>query len=443
MKWTLADAARACSAVPHGDTAVTGVVTDSRDAAPGALFVALMGEHADGHDFVADAAHRGAAAVCARGRLPQDVAGFEVDDTLDALRQLGEARRAELATPVVAITGSSGKTTTKDFLAATLGTGAHAAPRSFNNEIGVPLTILGCPDDATALVVEVGSRGRGHIAKLADVVQPAVAVITNIGRAHLETFGTVEDVLVAKWELVEALGPDGVAVLPAGDPRLTGRRNGPMITFGEEPDADVRIAGTEMDRRGLTTFRLEHRGESAVVALGVPGLHQPLNAAAAVAASVALGRPFIDAAARLPDASVSQWRMELLTAPVAGGSITIVNDAYNANPDSVETALRTVAAMPGRHVAVLGKMHELGVEEAQLHREAGALAAGLDFEVVVVGEDPGIADGAGPAALRLATPAEAIEHLRGSLSAGDVVLVKASRAAGLESVALGFEEVTA
>lgn len=356
---------------------------------------------------------------------------------MQALARLGAKRRAEMSVPVVAITGSTGKTTTKDMTAAALGPGTHAAPRSFNNEVGVPLTVLGAPDDATALVIEVGSRGAGHIAALADVVRPDVAVITNIGPAHLEMFGDVTSVLEAKWELIEALPESGVAVLPAANERLVSRRNGPLLTFGaEESGADVMVAGVSLDGRGRASFRLEHHGTARSVTLGQSGLHQPLNAAAAVAAALALGRDFADASDRVAAAEVSPWRMEVYEIPVDGGTVVVVNDAYNANPDSMVAAFETVAAMPGRRIAVLGKMHELGRSEADLHREVGAWAAAAGFErVLVVGDDPGLAEGAGEVAESVPDAAAALRRLASLLGPGDVVLVKASRAAGLEQVA--------
>jgi len=437
VKWDLRTVAAATGGSAHGEAAIDRVVTDSREAGAGALFVAVRGEHRDGHDFAADAAIAGAALLVEAGRLPDGVAGVEVADTLDALALLALRRRGELSTPVVAITGSSGKTTTKDMTAAALGPGTHAAPRSYNNEVGVPLTVLGVPDHATALVIEVGSRGLGHIAALAGVIRPHVAVITNVGRAHLEMFGDVATVLEAKWELVEALGPDGIAVLPAGDDRLLDRREGPMLTFGAEADgADVSVADIVTDLRGRATFRLRHQGSERTVTLSQAGVRQPHNAAAAVAAALALGHQFDDAADRVAAADLSPWRMEVFEVSVDGGSAIIVNDAYNANPDSMSAAFETVATMPGRRIAVLGKMHELGEAEGELHRAVGEQAAGAGFAVVlVVGDDPGLAVGAGAIAEPVADADAAASRLAALIRPGDVVLVKASRAAGLERVA--------
>jgi UDP-N-acetylmuramoyl-tripeptide--D-alanyl-D-alanine ligase len=245
----------------------------------------------------------------------------------------------------------------------------------------------------------------------------------------------VAGVLEAKWELVEALGPAGIAVLPAGDERMLGRRDGPVLTFGEEPSADVVISDVRVGIDGRAACVLTYRGRGVPLHPVSAGLSQPLNLAAAAAAAVALGADFEAAAVRAAAAPASSWRME-----VRPGSVTVVNDAYNANPDSTAAALETVAAMPGRHVAVLGRMHELGPEEAALHREVGERARRLGFDVVVVvGEDPGIADGAGHVARRAAGVDEALDLLAGLLEEGDVVLVKASRAEGLEALASRLE----
>ena len=437
MKWDLSLVADATAGIASGTAVVTSVSTDSRSIAPGALFVALVGEHLDGHDYLETALEAGAAAVVVeRGRLPDGAAGVEVADTLEALIALAVRRRTELTMPVIAITGSSGKTTTKDLLAAALGPGTHASPESYNNEVGVPLTVLSCPDDATSLVIEAGSRGRGHIAMLTPAIRPDVAIITNIGRAHIEMFGDADAVLEAKWELVEALGSTGVAVLPVDDPRLVRRRTGRLVTFGERADADMAVSDIVLDELARPTFELSHDEETASVALSIAGRHQPSNAAAAVAAAVAIGRDLPRAAAALGTAIGSRWRMDVSRRLLPDGEIVVVNDAYNANPDSMRSALTTVAAMPGRSVAVLGAMLELGPIEAASHREMGALAASLGYDrVVVVGSDPGIAEGAGEVAVSVGDPDAAVAELDTLLQPGDNVLIKASRGVGLESVA--------
>ncbi|MFQ5947247.1 MAG: UDP-N-acetylmuramoyl-tripeptide--D-alanyl-D-alanine ligase [Acidimicrobiia bacterium] len=432
MNWALDAVAQVTGAVLHGGRVrVTSVVTDSRQVVPGALFVALRGERHDGHDFTDAALDAGAAAVMIeKGSGITSMPRVEVRDSLEALRALAIQRRGELAAPVAGITGSTGKTSTKDLLAAALGPGAFKSPYSYNNEVGVPLTVLGTPDAATALVAEVGSRGVGDITWLAPAVRPDVVVITSIGPSHLATFGDEQTVLIAKWELIEALGPDGIAILPAWDDRLTKRRNRGVITFGEET-GDVAAKDITLDDRARPSFRLRSPQGEARVALRMAGRHQALNAAAAAAAALAMGVEMEDAVTRLAGADGSPWRME-----VHPGPVTVVNDAYNANPASMASALLTVAAMPGRHLAVLGMMRELGAATIEEHRAVGALAHRLGFTaVLVVGEDPGMAAAAGQVGKRVDTQKEAIDVVRGLMRPGDVVLVKASRAEGLERLA--------
>jgi UDP-N-acetylmuramoyl-tripeptide--D-alanyl-D-alanine ligase len=438
LGWSLATTAETCGGDLHGpaDLTIGRIGTDSRHVEPGELFVAVAGESYDGHEFAADALVSGAAAV-----VVDAASGVEatprivVADTLAALRDLAAKRRAELTAPVVAITGSSGKTSTKDLLAAAL-PGAWASPRSFNNEVGVPLTVLQTPDDCRYLVVEVGSRGVGHIDWLMPAVRPDVAVITNLGVVHLETFGTEERLADAKWELAAGLESGGTRVLPAGEPRLNRRHGGPVLTFGEEPGADVRFADVVLDGAGRPSLTLHTPQGTRAVRLAMAGRHQAANAAAAVAAGLALGVDLDTLVAGLERAAGSPWRME-----IHRGSVTIVNDAYNANPDSVEAALRTVAELPGRHIAVLGRMAELGPVEAAEHQRIGRLVAELGYAaVVVVGDDAGIAAGSGRLARPVPDAATADAVLRDYLRDGDVVLVKASRAVGLETLAIGLIE---
>ena len=273
----------------------------------------------------------------------------------------------------------------------------------------------------------------GHIAALGDLIHPDVAVITNIGPAHLEMFGDLATVRLAKWELVEALAPGGVAVLPETDAALLAMRHGPTITFGEDPTADVAAVDVVLDSRGRASFALRHSGERVEVTLTAAGRHQPVNAAAAVAAAIAIGVEFVTAAGRLSAFTLAPWRMEVVERTVPGGTVLVVNDAYNANPASMESALVTVAAMSGRHFAVLGMMHELGAASPALHEDVGRRAAALGFTVIVVGDDPGIARGAGSAvAASVGDLDEAAAAVADRLLPGDVVLIKASRATGLE-----------
>lgn len=431
MILSLAQIAEITGGTAVGEADVSGVGTDSRRVAPGSLFVALSGDRFDGHEYSQSALEGGAAAVMVE-RPVDEVPRVEVEDTLEALRRLAVHRRGALTVQAVGITGSTGKTSCKDLLASALGVGTWASPKSFNNEVGVPLTVLAAPDASEVLVVEVGSRGLGHIRHLIEVVRPDIAVITGIGASHLATLGDVETVRLAKWELVEGLEPDGIAVLPAADPLLAewAARDGVAArTFGE--GGDVRVENLTLDELARPSFTLEAAGERVPLRLAMAGAHQATNAAAAAAAGMALGRALPDLAAGLELATASAWRMEVIP-----GTHTVVNDAYNANPSSMAAALQAVAAMPGRHLAVLGLMAELGETAPTAHRSIGRMARELGFgAVIVVGEDPGIADGAGDIATTVPDVATARSVVADLIEDGDVVLVKASRAVGLETLA--------
>jgi UDP-N-acetylmuramoyl-tripeptide--D-alanyl-D-alanine ligase len=350
---------------------------------------------------------------------------------LQALLDLAIRRRAELAIPVVAITGSTGKTTTKDLIHAGLG-GSWASPRSFNNEIGVPLTVLGTPPDATALVVEVGSRGKGHIKWLTEAVRPDVAVITNLGVVPLETFGSRAGLADAKYELVEMLTGDGTAVLPYAESALARDRDGATIRFGRDAAADVSVTDITVDSSGLPSFTATIDRREWPITLSVPGAHQADNAAAALGVAVALGVDLESFVSGMSASSGSDWRMD-----IHSGRYTVVNDAYNANPQSVAAALHTVASMSGRSIAVLGLMAELGPVCEFEHRAIGSLAKELGFEsLIVVGEDHGYALGAPDLVVNVKGFDDATDTLNSLMQPGDVVLVKASRSAGLEQLAM-------
>lgn len=437
LDWTLSIVAGATGGVVDGDPAmgVSSVSTDSRSIENGALFVAIRGEHHDGHDFAASAMAAGAVAIVVDPSGGRDVRPrIEVADTADALIDLAAHRRSELNARVAAVTGSTGKTSTKNLLAAAL-PGSWSSPRSFNNEVGVPLTILSAPGDVEALVVEVGSRGLGHIRRLAPAVLPHIAVITNVGLVHLETFGTRDAIADGKFELVEALTEGGVAVLPAGEPRLARPHPGPTVTFGASASADVSVSDVTVDDRGRPRFHLHADGGSLAVALSMAGAHHALNAAAAAAAALVFGRSLEDIAAGFADAEGSPWRME-----VHRGRFTIVNDAYNANPDSMLAAMETIAAMPGRRLAVLGPMAELGPVADEEHARVGKAAKALGFDVITVGDDHGLADAAG--GRNVIDQSEAFGIIVEEAEDGAIVLVKASRAAGLERLAVRLIEAS-
>lgn len=432
LGWSMADIADAVGGrlVGDGGKIITEVVTDSRDAQPGALFVALVGEHFDGSEFAPSAVKRGASGVLARSGVGAEPR-VEVDDTSDALLALAAKRRAELSIPVIAVTGSTGKTSTKDLLHSGIA-GSWASPKSYNNEVGVPLTVLATPDDATALILEVGSRGVGHIAWLRPAIEPDIAIVTNLGLVHLETFGSQDGLADAKYELVAMLPESGTAVLPHDEGRLRRGSEPHTLTFGEGGDATVAVSQTTIDAAGYPTFGVVVGGTERQVTLRMAGEHQAANAAAAVAGAVALGYDLDEFIVGMQRATGSAWRME-----VHVGDVTVVNDSYNSNPQSLEAALRTVAHMPGRHVAVLGPMAELGPVCQREHRRLGALVDQLGYEqMFVVGPDHGYALGA-PELVRNATDIEqCLDTLSHTLQRGDVVLVKASRSAGFERLAL-------
>ncbi|WP_329232991.1 UDP-N-acetylmuramoyl-tripeptide--D-alanyl-D-alanine ligase [Streptomyces canus] len=426
----------------EGDGSVTvtaPAVLDGRQAEPGGLFVAFAGEHADGHDYVGQAGRTGAVAVL--GSRPTPLPTVVVDDARAALQTLAAHVVARLrdGLTVVGLTGSQGKTGTKDLLAAVLSSIAPttATIGSLNNELGVPLTLLRADAATRFLVLEMGARHIGDIAALTSLVAPDVAVVLNVGRAHLGEFGSRAAIARTKGELIQGLAPGGTAVLNADDPRVAAMRSltdGPVVTFGRAEHADLRVTGLTLDRLGRPSFTLRTAGASAPVALSLVGAHQALNASAAAAAGLAAGVPLDVATTASATASLSPWRMELRE--LAGGA-TLLNDSYNANPDSTRAALDALAAIEGgRRFAVLGEMLELGDVSAAEHRAVGEYAASRADVVAAVGEAArAIADGAGERAVVLADNDTAVDWLRGNIAAGDVVLVKASRGARLDEVA--------
>ncbi|PKW25675.1 UDP-N-acetylmuramoyl-tripeptide--D-alanyl-D-alanine ligase [Phycicoccus duodecadis] len=423
------------------------VVTDSREAGPGGLYVARVGEHADGHDFAAGALAAGAVAVLATRPL-DGVPCVVVDDTQDGFAALARAvvdRSPALA--VVGITGSSGKTSTKDLLGTVLSRlGPTVAPEgSYNSEVGVPLTVCRVTPDTRFLVVEMGARGVGHIAYLTSMAPPRIAVVLNVGTAHLGEFGSREAIARAKSELPAALAATGVAVLNADDDAVRAMAavtEARVVLVGEAADAHVRATAVQVDDTGRAAFTLVTPAGEVPVALGLVGRHHVGNALAVAAVALELGLPLADVAAALGAARpVSRWRMEVTERP---DGVTVVNDAYNANPDSMSAALAALERMGrGRRTwAVLGTMLELGPDSDALHAGVGAevVARGVQ-ELVAVGAAPlaagALAAGAsaepGTATrVRSVPDAEAAERLlRAELAPGDVALFKSSRDAGL------------
>jgi UDP-N-acetylmuramoyl-tripeptide--D-alanyl-D-alanine ligase len=446
---TAADIARrAGGVVARGDAhaLVASFAFDTRELAPGACFVALQG-HRDGHDFVGDALARGATAVMvarvdANVALHAGQAIIRVDDPLDALATLAHSIRAERSDlTVVGITGSSGKTSTKDLLhAALLTTGeVHANRDSFNNEVGLPVTLLGVDATTRYVITEMGARFAGNIAELCAIAQPSIGIVTNIGLAHAEHLGGAEGIARVKAELIEALPPDGLAVLNADDEWsawMAQRARCRVVTVGESATADVRIT----DVRLHDDLRPRCRVGDLDIDIPLRGAHQVHNAAQAVTVARHLGVSAEDITMGLAAAQGSRWRMELERSPAG---VAVLNDAYNANPASMEAALRALAHLPvtGRRIAVLGEMRELGSTSDDAHRAIGRLVASLGIDTLVgVGEGGAtIAAAAAPVATVLVDDAPgALRELAAHVHGGDAVLVKASRAIELQTVAEGL-----
>ncbi|MEU6203625.1 UDP-N-acetylmuramoyl-tripeptide--D-alanyl-D-alanine ligase [Micromonospora musae] len=423
------------------DARVTGSVEfDSRKVNAGGLFVAFPGEKADGHDFAEGAVEAGVVAVLGTREVP-GVPMVLVDDARDAMGRLARTvvdRLPQLT--VVGLTGSSGKTTTKDLVAQlTSRLGATVAPPgSFNNELGHPYTALKADPETRYLVMEKGARGIGHVRYLCELVPPRISVVLNVGTSHIGGFGSQANIALAKGELVEALPADGLAVLNADDPlvaAMASRTEARVVFYGEAADADVRAEDVVLDERGRPSYTLVTPEGRAPVRLGLTGRHQVSNTLAAAAVARELGMPLTELAQALGELGlVSTRRMDVFDRP---DGVTVIDDSYNANPASMSVAIKALAALGGgrRTVAVLGYMAELGPYEYDGHAEVGRLAAELGVDrLLVVGESAApIHEGAtavsnwGGESVLLTDQAAAVEVLREELRPGDVVLVKGSR----------------
>lgn len=447
--------------IPDPSVRISGpVVIDSRQVEAGSLFAAFDGEHVDGHDYAERAIAAGAAAVLAA--RPVGVPAVVVPDVEKALGALARAVVERLGTDVVALTGSAGKTSTKDLIAQVLQ--AHAptvwTPGSLNNEIGLPLTALKATAETRHLVLEMGARGIGHIAYLTGLTPPRIGLVLNVGTAHIGEFGGREQIAQAKGELVEALPASdrgGIAVLNADDPlvrAMSARTKARTVLFGEADDAEVRATEVRMTPGGQPSFTLHTPTGCSDVTLRLYGEHHVSNALAAAAVAHVLGMSVEEIATALSGAgTLSRWRMEVTE---RADGVTIVNDAYNANPESMRAALRALAAMGGtaranggRTWAVLGPMAELGDASLAEHDAVGRLAVRLNVsKLVAVGgrEASWLQLGAynegswGEESVLVSDAQAAVDLLRSELRPGDVVLVKASRSVGLERVALALLE---
>ncbi|HHL40262.1 MAG TPA: UDP-N-acetylmuramoyl-tripeptide--D-alanyl-D-alanine ligase [Deltaproteobacteria bacterium] len=433
-------------------TAVRGFSTDTRRISPGELFFALRGGNFDGHDFAAEAVKRGAIGVVASRHLdlPPGTALLVVDDTLRALGDTARYVRSLHGLPVITVTGSAGKTTTKDMTAVILSAGrrVHRTEGNRNNLIGLPLTLLDLSPRHEACVVELGISLPGEMERLAEIAAPDVAVITNIGRGHVGGLGSVEGVARAKTSLFASLGTGGVRVVNIDDPWIArmekdllgrGALRGERITFRPSPGpgkADVTVRDVEVDGFSLSVV-YDVRGTAARVRFPSPWVCNAANGAAAAAAALALGATAGEIETGLDGFVPEGARMRI----VRSGGLTILDDTYNANPESVVEALRALSASKGRKVAVMGEMLDLGDEAETAHREVGAAAADLGIDVVVAVGDYAaqVMEGAASAGRKtalhpFASKREAARSLKAILKEGDTVLVKGSRAAAMEEI---------
>ncbi len=427
MRFRLSEIATATDGEVAGDDVeIDGATIDSRDVEAGQLFVPLVAER-DGHHFVADARAGGAPAHLSSVDV-EPRPGVRVTDTAMALRALGRLARSRLEGPVVGVTGSVGKTSAKDLLRSVLSTELRCAAsvRSFNNELGVPLTLLNAPDDTEVAILELGARGIDHIAMLCEIARPTIGVVTRIAAVHTSEFGSIEEVAIAKGELVEALDADGLAVLNADDARvaaLVSRTDATCLTYGSV--GEVRAESIRLGDDLRPHFQLVTPVGSIEVELSVAGVHQVSNALAAAAVAQHLGVSLSHIADGLASAKLSPWRMEV--ARTKSGAV-VINDSYNANPTSMRAAFDALSAISAtRRIAVVGEMAELGASSDDDHRSIGLDALERGFEVISVGTDYGAG---------VAVPdADAAMAALGPVGEGDAVLVKASRVASLELMA--------
>jgi UDP-N-acetylmuramoyl-tripeptide--D-alanyl-D-alanine ligase len=434
MRFRASDAARDVGGRLVGaDVDIDGVSFDSRSLRPGQLFVPIVDQR-DGHDFVPAAIAAGASAyLTARPARPEDLAAggtaIEVDDTLTALMRLAAARRDRSPAAVVGITGSVGKTSTKDLAWAALAASRRtwANERSFNNDQGLPTTVLNAPDDTEVLVLEMGMRGFGEITRLCDIARPSIGVVTRVAEAHSDRVGGIEGVFRAKSELVRALPADGVAVLNADDPRVAAMAPltpASALLYGETEGCDVHVTSIVLDRLARATFSARTPWGSVLVRLGVSGRHMVSNAAAALAVVGAVGGDLDAAAEAMADVRLTAMRMDVI---LLRSGAAVIDDSYNANPTSMRAAIDALVAIPAtRRRAVLGLMAEISDPERE-HRAVHAYAAQRGVEVIAVGTD---LYGVTP----VPDPLAALEVL-GELAEGDAVLVKGSRVAALERLA--------
>lgn len=434
----------------HPDEGFAAINTDSRDLQTGELFVALRGERFDGHEFLAEAAQRAYGLVVDTSDHTLRVPQWVVADTVTALGQIAQCNRERFGGPVIAITGSSGKTTVKEMTAAILSRRASvlATSGNLNNHIGVPLTLLRLDASHRYAVIEMGASDVGEIASYCQWARPDVALVNNVAPAHLKGFGSLKGIAQAKGEIYQALQPDGLAVINLDEPFADSWLN----QFGQRPDAgynvlsyginhceaDVRATDIGVTSDGCYRFRLHIDGEQVPVALSIPGRHNVMNALAAACCAHAVGVALADIAAGLATASAIKGRMQVRRG--AGGS-RLIDDSYNANPGSLRAAIDTLVGFAGRRILVLGDMGELGTAEQQLHHEVGRYACeqGVD-ELWSVGPLSKHAASGFGGGHHFDDRSELAATLRPLLEPGVTVLVKGSRSAGMEAVVTALTE---
>lgn len=447
---TLAQIATIVGGKTYGDSSqviTSAPVFDSRDAVKGSLFLALVGENSDGHDFTENAQSHGASGFMTTREVKGN--GVIVADVLLAVRALAAYVRNELPDlKVIAITGSSGKTTTKDLLASILSSRAQcvSTKASFNNELGAPITLLECTPETKYCILEMGARHLGDIAALCEMAKPDVGVVLRVGTAHLGEFGSVEKIAQTKGELIQSLAPDAIAVLGTYDAytkAMKSHHTGKIIYFGEDSHDDVRAADVEM-REARAHFDLVTPEGRDAVGMRLIGAHQVSNALAAAAVCTALEIPIEVIASGLSTAdSASKWRMQIDEVD----DLLIINDSYNANPESMKAALDSLVLFAqergGASWAFLGQMHELGPQSNALHASVAAHAHELGIDHLVSVGTRAFADGIpamSPTTLHYCEDIEQALSLVSHCAPGDVVLVKASRSEHFEMLSRGLED---
>lgn len=433
---SLAEIAEFTNGRARGSATVDNVVIDSRQARRGSLFFALPGERVDGHQFVPDVLAQGGCAVVREGTYDQPGV-VEVADPLLALQELAQAYLAKYRVPVVAVTGSNGKTSTKDMIAQVLRSkyAVHATEGNLNNELGVPLTVLGLEEHHEVLVAEMGMRGLGQIKRLTEICPPNYGVITNIGPVHLELLGGIGNVAQAKGELLEAMDHTGTAVLNGDDPSVRGQARsfrGRTVYYGLDAANQVMAKGIKLDTDGRPSCVVSFQGEEVDLRLAVPGVHNVWNACAALAVGLQFDVSLSEGAKALENLTLSAMRLEVQRSP---RGVIVVNDSYNASPASMKGALDTLAHMycTGDRIAILGTMLELGDIAEEAHFEVGRHAAECAQHLVFIGDFAEVMQkGAGRGEVFAST--EEFLSAAPEFHEGDLVLVKASRGLHFETI---------